>query len=423
MKEEGGHEPRRPGERLPALERLTARAAFLERSIFALVAFVAVAPPLLFAVTGLRELHARADTHAGHVGKILELYRAMPQASAEGLDRHLRVELEHDALAAIEVKGADGRELLRLGSPARFALPHGSELALGASAAPFSLVRVRLDDARLRHDLLRLVGVHALVALALGLGVYRVPVRAFARAIRELEAAQAQLVHSNRLSAVGAMYAGLTHEINNPLGILSARAQLLLAAAGEKRLDADTVHDLTVIERQAARIAAIVRGPLAFTRKAELPMMPVDVSAVARDVVSLVEKPLAAQRVAVRAELPPGLPPFVGSPDQVAQILINLVNNARDAMPQGGVLTLRTRAQDGHVVAEVRDTGPGLPPEVERRLFEPFFTTKPVGRGTGLGLSVSYGIARAHGGQLTGGNAEGGGARFELSLPTAAAGA
>jgi signal transduction histidine kinase len=122
-------------------------------------------------------------------------------------------------------------------------------------------------------------------------------------------------------------------------------------------------------------------------------------------------------------ELPPGLPRFVGSPDQIAQILINLVNNARDAMPQGGVLTLRTRAGDGHVMAEVRDTGPGLPPEVERRLFEPFFTTKPVGRGTGLGLSVSYGIARAHGGQLTGGNAEGGGARFELSLPAAEAGA
>jgi two-component system NtrC family sensor kinase len=246
-------------------------------------------------------------------------------------------------------------------------------------------------------------------------------VRALARAIRELESAQAQLVHSNRLSAVGAMYAGLSHEINNPLGILCARVQLLLGSAPDKHLDAETVQDLAVIERQAGRIAAIVRGLLAFTRKADAPMQPVDVNAVVRDVVTLVEKPLLAQRVDVRAELQPALPPLVGSPEQIAQVLVNLVNNARDAMPDGGTLTLRTRARGGQVVAEVRDTGPGLAPEVERRLFEPFFTTKPVGRGTGLGLSVSYGIARAHGGQLTGANVEGGGARFELSLPAAEA--
>ena len=86
----------KPGEGVPAFERLEARAALLERSIFVLVAFVAVAPPLFFAAVGLRELHARAGTHATHVGKILELYRGMPHASTEGLDRHLRVEFEHD---------------------------------------------------------------------------------------------------------------------------------------------------------------------------------------------------------------------------------------------------------------------------------------------------------------------------------------
>jgi signal transduction histidine kinase len=344
----------------------------------------------------------------------------MPHASAEGLDRHLRVELEHDALAGIEVAGEDGRERIRLGARAGFTLPHAAELALGAAAAPFSRVRVWLDDARLKRDILRMVGVHLLVGLALGLGVYRVPVRAFARAIRELESAQAQLVHGNRLSAVGSMYAGLTHEINNPLGILSARAQLLLAAAREKGLDEETVRDLEVIERQGGRIAGIVRGLLAFTRKAELPMQPVDVNAVVRDVVALVETPLRAQGVAVQAHCGPTLPQTLGNPEQIAQVLMNLVNNARDAMPAGGTLTLRTFARDGQVVTQVRDTGAGLPPEVESRLFEPFFTTKPVGQGTGLGLSVSYGIARAHGGVLSGANAPGGGAVFELSLPAAA---
>src|SRR6185503_4625111 len=121
MSDAEGPEPRRNGEGLPAFERLKARAARLERSIFVLVAFVAVVPPLLFAASGLRELHVRAETHAAHVAKILELYRAMPQASEEGLDRHLRVEFAHDALAVIEVADAEGRELRRLGASARFA--------------------------------------------------------------------------------------------------------------------------------------------------------------------------------------------------------------------------------------------------------------------------------------------------------------
>ena len=423
MSDLNGQERHRPGGGRSPFRKLEARAARLERSIFALVAFVAVAPPVLIAVVGLRDLHARAATHAQHVGKILELYRAMPQASLEGLERHLRVEFEHDALAGIEVRGAGGEELLRLGSRPRFPVPHASELALAAAAAPFSRVKVRLDDHGLRHDVMRLVAVHALVGLALGLGVYRIPVRAFGRAIRELETAQAQLVHSNRLGALGSMYAGLAHEINNPLGILCARAQLLLAGAREKALDADAVHDLEVIERQGARIAAIVRSLLAFARKAELPAQPVDLNLLVRDVVSLVEKPFSRQNVAVHAHLEHSLPLLVGSPEQIEQVLLNLVNNARDAMPGGGTLTLRTLSRGGHVVAQVRDQGSGLSPEVQRRLFEPFFTTKEVGQGTGLGLSVSYGIARAHGGELAGTNAPAGGALFELSLPAARAGA
>jgi signal transduction histidine kinase len=418
---EGKEEERRPpAAGTSAFHDLEVHAKRLERSIFVLVAFVAVAPPLLFAIVGLRDLHRRAETHAGHVGKILELYRAMPQASEEGLDRHLRVEFEHDALAGIEVTDVDGRERLRLGnSPSRFPFPHAAELRLGAGAAPFARVRVRLDDDRLRHDVLRLVAVHLLVGLALGLGVYRVPVRALGRAIRELEKAQAQLVHSNRLSAVGAIYAGLTHEINNPLGILCARAQLLLARARESGLDPESVHDLEVIERQGGRIAAIVRGLLAFARKEEPSRQPVDLNAVVQDVVSLVGKPLAIQRVELRQELQPSLPALRGNPEQLAQVLLNLVNNARDAMPGGGTLTVRTFARNSHVVAQVRDSGPGLSAEVQRRLFEPFFTTKEVGRGTGLGLSVSFGIARAHGGDLSGANGPTGGAQFELSLPAA----
>src|SRR6185369_16683191 len=109
----------------------------------------------------------------------------------------------------------------------------------------------------------RLVAVHLMVGIVLGLGIYRIPVRAFGQAIRELKSAQAQLVHSYRLSALGSMYAGLTHEINNPLGILSARAKLALIAAREKGYDEDLLKDLEVIDRQGVRIADIMRSLLA----------------------------------------------------------------------------------------------------------------------------------------------------------------
>ncbi|HET7747677.1 MAG TPA: ATP-binding protein, partial [Vicinamibacteria bacterium] len=129
------------------------------------------------------------------------------------------------------------------------------------------------------------------------------------------------------------------------------------------------------------------------------------------------------QGVAVASELASTLPAVRGSHDHLQQVLLNLLTNARDAMPEGGTITLRTLATDGEAVVEVRDTGPGLSAEVEERLFEPFFTTKAVGQGTGLGLSVSHGIVSAHGGHMEATNAPGGGALFRVALPVAPTGA
>jgi signal transduction histidine kinase len=408
---------RRRGEGLSPFQKLEARGRRLEASIFFLVALIAFAPPLFYSILQVRQLRARAAVHAGHVAAILEIYGHMPKANLEGLKRHLRAELERDDLASLGILDAAGVGALDVGTPPAWARLDSVDLLLPPGPLPYSKVRVAMHDEPLQRDIARIVGVHLLVGLVLGLGIYRIPVRAFARAIEELRSAQAQLVHADRLSALGSVYASLSHEINNPLGILSARAKLALAAAREKGLDDETVRDLEVIDRQGTRLAEIVRGLLAFARKAESSMRPVDLNAVVREVVGLVKQPFSKQGVRLESDLDPTLPVLQASPDQLQQVLLNLVTNARDAMPSGGTIRLRTARANGHLIAEVRDTGSGLTAEVQEHLFEPFYTTKDVGKGTGLGLSVSYGIAKAHGGQLEGANAPGGGALFRLSLP------
>jgi signal transduction histidine kinase len=191
----------------------------------------------------------------------------------------------------------------------------------------------------------------------------------------------------------------------------------MLAAAQEKRFDADTVRDLEVIDRQGGRIAEIMRSLLAYARKSEFRMTSVDLNGVVREVVSLVNKPFAKQGVLVETDLDAALPSLQASPDRLQQVFLNLLNNARDAMPQGGTITVRTARLDGHVLAEVSDTGPGLTAQAREHAFEPFFTTKEAGQGTGLGLWVSYGIVSAHGGELEALNAPAGGALFRLRLP------
>jgi C4-dicarboxylate-specific signal transduction histidine kinase len=417
MSDPGPRDRRTDGAGLSAFQDLEAHARRLQLSILALVALIAILPPLLVSTVEIRALRSRAKTHAGHIAMILELYRRMPEAKAEGLQRHLNSEVERDGLSTVELIGARGDLLVRLGEPLGFWRVGTVEEVLPAGDAPFAKVRVRLADPQISRDISRMIVVHVFVGLVIGLGIYRIPVRAFARAIRELKAAQAQLIHADRLSALGSVHASLAHEVNNPLGILSARVKLTLATASERHLDVETVRDLEVIERQAARIAQIMRSLLAFARKPEFVRVPVDLNSVVSEVAGLVEEPFAKQGVKVQLNLMPQLPMIEGSPDHLQQVLLNLLTNARDAMPRGGEIHLNTARSNGHVLAEVRDSGGGLSPEALEHLFEPFFTTKGVGKGTGLGLSVSYGVARALGGNLEGFNAPEGGAVFRLSVP------
>jgi PAS domain S-box-containing protein len=229
-----------------------------------------------------------------------------------------------------------------------------------------------------------------------------------------------QLQISEKMASIGLLAAGVAHEVNTPLTGISSYAQMLLEGADPA--DPRTTL-LEKIERQTFRAAKIVNGLLTLSRPGAPggEPAPVDVNAVITDVFSLLEHQFAAGRITVRRELSDAPAEVMGVEHQLQQVFLNLCLNARDAMPRGGWLTVSTRSDGGRVLAEVSDTGSGIPPEQLARIYDPFFSTKAIGRGTGLGLSITYGIVREHAGAIHCDSAIGQGTRFTLTFPRAAA--
>jgi PAS domain S-box-containing protein len=223
-----------------------------------------------------------------------------------------------------------------------------------------------------------------------------------------------QLQHSEKMASIGLLAAGVSHEVNTPLAGISSYTQMLRGQveAGDPRAGL-----LEKIEKQTFRAAKIINNLLNFSRSGRPEFEPVDVNRVLLDVLSLVEHQLRTGRIKVRKEFAADLPPVRGNENRLQQVFFNLVLNARDAMPRGGWLTLATRAEEDAVVVEVRDTGVGIRREDIKRIYDPFFTTKGIGRGTGLGLSVSYGILQEHGGAIFVDSAPGQGTTFQVALP------
>jgi two-component system NtrC family sensor kinase len=231
-----------------------------------------------------------------------------------------------------------------------------------------------------------------------------------------------QLQISEKMASLGLLAAGVAHEVNTPLTGISSFTQMLLEGADP--LDPRTVL-LEKIERQTFRAAKIVNGLLTLSRPGTPggERLPLDVNTVIGDVFSLLEHQLEVGRIKVRRELTPFPAVVQGIEHQLQQVFLNLFLNARDAMPHGGWLTVTTRVEQGHVLAEVSDTGSGIPAEQLARIYDPFFTTKAIGRGTGLGLSITYGIVHEHNGSIRCDSAVGQGTRFTLMLPRGARGA
>jgi PAS domain S-box-containing protein len=233
---------------------------------------------------------------------------------------------------------------------------------------------------------------------------------------QELEAAQSQLMHTEKIASLGRMSAGVAHEINNPLAGILIYAELL-----QRDLAADDVHreNIEIIINQTMRCQQIVHRLLDFSRQSLGEQKLFDVNDILHRCVELLRHQAFFHNIKVIQQLDPLLPQIVGDPGQLQQVFTNLLLNAADAMNGQGQITIVSRpspAGDG-IVLTFTDTGCGIPMAIRDKIFEPFFTTKPPGKGTGLGLSIVYGVIQRHGGTISADSPPEGGTTFTVRLP------
>lgn len=236
------------------------------------------------------------------------------------------------------------------------------------------------------------------------------------RDLSERKRLEEQLTRSSKLAALGELVGGIAHEVNTPTGIIVMRSSGL--ARSTDPLSEEARDDIEVIQRQAHRIAQITSGLLAFSRQAPFAPHPSHPNPVVSKSVALIENMLRSRGIELASDLSEDVPVVLMDSSRIEQVLLNLFNNAMDAMPDGGTLRVATaREEGGWVRTSVEDTGVGIPEAYLDRLFDPFFTTKEVGKGTGLGLSISYGLIQEHGGRMEVESREGEGSVFHIYLP------
>ena len=238
---------------------------------------------------------------------------------------------------------------------------------------------------------------------------------------KELRDAQAGLVQMEKMSATGQLAAGVAHEINNPVGIIKNRLELLIDDLKVERKIDDMPEHLTMMHRQTDRISKIVSKLLSFARKSSGKKAPLNVDQLLHGIVLLVRKEAEKRGISLSADVAPNLPPIMGEVTELEQVFINLIINAMDATPRGGKITLFATRVDSRVQVRVEDTGSGINPENLTRIYDPFFTTKDVGVGTGLGLAISYRIIEDHGATIMVASAPGQGTTFTLNFPASEA--
>jgi two-component system NtrC family sensor kinase len=237
----------------------------------------------------------------------------------------------------------------------------------------------------------------------------------------EIMKAHDQLINAEKLASLGRMAAGVAHELNSPLtGIVTFAHLMLRRIPPENNQDKE---DLEVIIEQAERCSKIIKGLLGFSRKTSAEKTFVNINSLTENTISMVRNQAKFHNIKFNLAFDASIPQISTDPNQLQQVFINLLINAADAMNERGQVTVATRVSADtstgkkYVEIEFTDTGPGIPEEHLGKVFEPFFTTKPVGKGTGLGLAVSYGIVKKHGGNIFVRSEVGRGASFFVRLP------
>lgn len=234
---------------------------------------------------------------------------------------------------------------------------------------------------------------------------------------QQLRDAQAGLVQMEKMSATGQLAAGVAHEINNPVGIIKNRLEILIEDVQKNLPVEDMAEHLSMMHRQTDRISKIVSKLLSFARKSSGSKKPLHVDQLIHGVILLVRKEAEKRGIALTSEFTENLPQVSGEVTELEQVFINLILNAMDATPRGGTINLFATQVDGRVQIRVTDNGAGIDPQNISKIYDPFFTTKDVGVGTGLGLAISYRIVEDHGGTIMVASAPGFGTTFTLNFP------
>ena len=240
--------------------------------------------------------------------------------------------------------------------------------------------------------------------------------RKMAADIERLRELNEQLIRTEKLAAAGTLAAGVAHEVNNPLASISSLIQILQTRKGT---DDETREMLRLINTQIERITRVLRDMMEFARARPSTRAPQDINRIVNASIRLASFDKAFQRLHTEVRGDERAPHVFADADQLQQVFLNLLLNARDAMPDGGQLFVKTEydALAEEITVEISDNGIGIAPEHRAHIFDPFFTTKPAGTGTGLGLAVCYGIVTAHGGRIEVGPNNGRGTRVRVHLP------
>jgi PAS domain S-box-containing protein len=354
--------------------------------------------------------------------------QAILESASEGIllvDASGRIMLAN--AAALRMFGYDHAELI--GQPLEILLPDRIRVAhADHRMAYFAEPRVRpmgigLDLSGRRRDGAEFPVEISLSSVETSDGVVAM---AFITDITERKRAEGQLqrqrevlYQNEKLAALGTLSAGIAHEMNNPLGIMTTRIEVMLLEAEEQQLPPQVLEDLQVLHRAGQRVARIAASLRSFARHSAGERQPVELGTIVDEALLLMAKPLAADNVRVRTSLDRSLPPIVADVTAMHQVLMNLLTNAREAMPDGGTIDVETSPAErpGWVRLRVVDTGTGIPTEAISKVFDPFYTTKRTG--TGLGLSVTYGIIEEHGGTIDVRSQPGLGTTFTLEFPAA----